>query len=103
MKLQSLRARLVLIILGPLLLIAVAAAAWQIRNATHRAGDIFDRGLLSAALAVSRDVALSGGDALSLATRDLIRDTSGGEVFYHVYARYEHTVGGIDVIKHRPA
>ncbi len=29
---------------------------------------------------------MSGGDALSEETRDLLRDTSGGAVFYHVYA-----------------
>ena len=86
MKLQSLRSRLILIILAPLLLISVAAAAWQFRNATERAEEIFDRGLLSAALAISRDVAISDGDALSPATRALVSDTSGGELFYHVYA-----------------
>ena len=32
------------------------------------------------------DVAISGGDALSPATRDMLADTSGGPVFYHVYA-----------------
>lgn len=86
MKTQSLRARLTVIILAPLLMIAAIAAAWQFRTATQRAEEIFDRGLLSAALAISRDMAVSGGDALSPATRKLISDTSGGEVFYHVYA-----------------
>ncbi len=86
MRLQSLRARLIVIILTPLLMISIAAGAWQFRNATVRAEEIFDRGLLSAALAISRDVAASDGDALSVATRQLIRDTSGGELFYHVYA-----------------
>lgn len=86
MKPQSLRSRLILIILIPLLLIAVIAGGWQFKNATDRAEEIFDRGLLSAALAISRDIALSGGDALSPATRNLISDTSGGELFYHVYA-----------------
>lgn len=86
MKPQSLRTRLIVIILTPLLLISAAAAAWQFRNTTIRAADIFDRGLLSAALAISRDVAVSGGDALGPATRNLLSDTSGGEVFYHVYA-----------------
>ena len=37
-------------------------------------------------LAISRDVALSGGDALSPETNSLLQDTSGGPVFYHVYA-----------------
>ncbi|MBT0958480.1 sensor histidine kinase [Alphaproteobacteria bacterium KMM 3653] len=86
MKAQSLRARLIAIILLPLMLVAAAAAVWQYRNATQRAEEIFDRGLLSAALAISRDVALSDGDALSSTTRRLIGDTSGGGLFYHVFA-----------------
>lgn len=86
MKPQSLRARLILIILLPLLLLSLVAGAWQFRNTTIRAENIFDRGLLSAALAISRDVAVSGGDALSPATRRLVNDTSGGELFYHVFA-----------------
>ena len=83
---RSLRSRLILIILTPLLLIALVAGAWQFRNATLSAQNIFDRGLLSAALAISRDIAVSDGDALSPATRRLVNDTSGGELFYHVYA-----------------
>lgn len=86
MKARSLRARLIIIILTPLLLIATLAAVWEFRSTTARAGEIFDRGLLSAALAISRDVAMSGGDALSPVTRRLVSDTSGGELFYHVYA-----------------
>ena len=86
MKPNSLRARLILIILTPLLVIALVAAAWQFRNTTQRAANIFDRGLLSAALAISRDVAVSDGDALSPGTRALVNDTSGGELFYHVFA-----------------
>ena len=86
MKLHSLRSRLIVIILTPLLILSTIAAFWQFRNATERAQAIFDRGLLSAALAISRDVAVSGGDALSPTTRSLVNNTSGGELFYHVYA-----------------
>ena len=86
MKLKSLRARLILIILPPLLVISLIAAAWQFRTTTDRAENIFDRGLLSAALAISRDVALSDGDAISPSTQRLLNDTSGGLIFYHVYA-----------------
>ncbi|WP_299412225.1 sensor histidine kinase [uncultured Sulfitobacter sp.] len=86
MRFTSLRARLIVIILTPLLVIALVAGAWQFRSTTQRAESIFDRGLLSAALAISRDVAVSDGDALSPATRRLVNDTSGGELFYHVYA-----------------
>ncbi len=82
----SLKARLTLIILTPLLLIACGIGLWVYTNAERQAKDQFDRSLLSTALAISRDVALSGGDALSSTTRDLISDTSGGPVFYHVFA-----------------
>ncbi len=86
MNTRSLRLRLILIILLPLLLVAGVTALWQVQTTTKRAEDIFDRGLLSAALAISRDVALSGGDALGPSTRRLVSDTSGGELFYHVFA-----------------
>lgn len=86
MKITSLRTRLICIILGPLLLISIAAGVWQFKNATARAQEIFDRGLLSAALAISRDMSVTGGDALGQPTRALISNTSGGEVFYHVHA-----------------
>jgi len=83
---MSLRARLTLIILGPLLVISLLVSLWALRDAQIRASEQFDRSLLSAILSISRDTALSGGDALSESTRDLISGTSGGPVFYHVYA-----------------
>ncbi|MEZ5751760.1 MAG: sensor histidine kinase [Paracoccaceae bacterium] len=82
----SLRARLTLIILVPLMLIGLIMGFWAVRDASLRAAERFDRSLLSTTLAISRDTALSGGDALSRETRDLLRDTSGGRVYYHVYA-----------------
>ena len=82
----SLRGRLTAIILGPLLIIAAIVGLWQLNNARQTAADVFDKSLLAAALAVATDVAVSGGDALSPRTRDLLSDTSGGPVFYHVYA-----------------
>ena len=82
----SLRGRLTLVILVPLILIAGVIGAWAYFDAHETAAERFDRSLLSTALAISRDTAVSGGDALSEETRDLLRDTSGGAVFYHVYA-----------------
>ena len=64
----SLRMRLTLIILLPLLALAIAIGLWQLNNARRTATDVFDRSLLSAALAVTNDVVLSGGDALSIRT-----------------------------------
>lgn len=80
----SLRLRLLLMILAPLLLIALALGVWRIGAARETAEELFDRALLSAALAVSRDVAISGGDALLPSTNDLVADASGGRVYYHV-------------------
>ncbi len=82
----SLRMRLTVIILLPLMTVALLAALWQLNNAKRTATDVFDRSLLSAALAVANDVTISGGDALSMRTRDLLASTSGGLVYYHVYA-----------------
>ena len=82
----SLRTRLALLILTPLVVISVIAGVWRYDAARGTAEDLFDRTLLASALAISRDVAISGGDALSEVTRDLMRDASGGAVFYHVYA-----------------
>jgi two-component system sensor histidine kinase TctE len=82
----SLRARLVIVILSPLLITAAFIGFWAFKDAQTRAAERFDNSLLSTALSISRDIAVTGGDALSQATRDLLRDTSGGAVFYHVYA-----------------
>lgn len=82
----SLRVRLTAIILIPLVTLASLAGLWQLGNARTTAADVFNRSLLSAALAVANDVAISGGDALTPETSDILASTSGGPVFYHVYA-----------------
>ena len=85
-RVTSLRVRLTAIILLPVLALSVLAGLWQLSNARNTASDVFSKSLLSAALVVANDVALSEGDALSPRTRDILADTSGGQVFYHVYA-----------------
>jgi two-component system sensor histidine kinase TctE len=80
----SLRLRLFLVILTPLLLVSVALGVWRFEVAQDTSEELFDRSLLAAALAISRDVAISEGDALSPRTRSLISDAGGGEVFYHI-------------------
>lgn len=84
MRRMSLRLRLFLLVLTPLILMSVLLGFWRINVAQNTAEEFFDRSLLAAALAISRDVTVSEGDAMSSTTRDLIRDASGGEVFYHV-------------------
>src|SRR6056297_1751638 len=86
MIIRSLRQRLMLIILVPLMILSAAIGLWQIEQSRQTAKEVFDRSLLTTALAIVGDVARSEGDALSLATRDLLSNTSGGPVFYHVYA-----------------
>ena len=83
---MSLKGRITLFILLPLLLVAAFVGYSSYRNTYARAELRFDEELLATASAISNDISASGGDALSLDTRDLIRDTSGGRVFYHVYA-----------------
>ncbi|NOD65632.1 sensor histidine kinase [Ruegeria sp. HKCCD6109] len=84
MKQGSLRLRLFTLILTPLVLLAILLGYWRYTVAQQTAQELFDDSLLSAGLAISRDVAISEGDALSPTTRSLIRDASGGEIFYHV-------------------
>lgn len=85
-QMLSLRGRITLVILLPMLLVAAIVGYSSYQNTYARAEARFDNGLLATASAISTDISASGGDALSLDTRDLIRDTSGGRVFYHVYA-----------------
>ncbi|MGH1414951.1 MAG: sensor histidine kinase [Pelagimonas sp.] len=80
---SSLRLRLFALILIPLVLMAILLGYWRIVVAQRTAEQLFDRSLLAAALAISRDAAVSGGDLLQPLARDLIHDASGGEVFYH--------------------
>lgn len=82
-RLTSLRQRLFLLILTPLLLMGLLLGFWRISVAQRTSEELFDRTLLSAALAVSRDIVISEGDAILPSTRDLIGDAAGGEVFYH--------------------
>ncbi|MEM6760321.1 MAG: sensor histidine kinase [Pseudomonadota bacterium] len=82
---QSLRLRLLFLILAPLTLVSIGAVSWRYLEARDTAQDIFDRNLLITAFAVARSVTLSGGDSLAPATQDLLKDASGGDVFYHVY------------------
>lgn len=84
MKAISLRLRLFLVILSPLFLVSILLGWWRFEVAQDTSEQLFDRTLLSAALAISRDVAISEGDALSPATRQVISDAGGGELFYHV-------------------
>lgn len=82
---KSLRSRLLLLILLPLVLVSIVIIAWRFAVAKETAEEIFDRNLVMLSFAISRDVALSDGDSLSPTTSSLFNTVSGGTVFYHVY------------------
>lgn len=79
----SLRLRLFTVIVTPLTILAILLGYWRFTVAQQTAEELFDRSLLAAALAISRDITISGGDLLSPSTRQLVHDAAGGEVFYH--------------------
>lgn len=81
----SLTIRLLVLILIPLVVVASAAIYWRINEAHKTAEDIFDRQLVVLCLAISRDVASSGGDTLSATTQKLFEQAAAGSIFYHVY------------------
>lgn len=61
--------------------IIIVVRFYDARSTTE---EIFDRNLVMLNLAVSRDVAFSGGDTLSETTANLFKVATGGTVFYHV-------------------
>ncbi len=84
MRLTSLRSRLVVMITLPLTLLSVALGVWRYQYDSDTAKTLSDRTLFSTAIAISRDTATLSGDFISEATRDIITNAVGGEVFYHV-------------------
>ncbi len=81
---RSLRARLFLIIVPPLLAIALATAVARYVAADRMSQRLYDNTLLAVALAISRDVVLSEGDILDDALRDRLSATLGDALFYRV-------------------
>nr|WP_321443244.1 sensor histidine kinase [uncultured Cohaesibacter sp.] len=84
LRARSLRIRLFSLIMVPLILMTSLLGYWRYQSAQETVQELFDRSLLSAALAISRDVANSSGDSLLPSTRTLIQDATGGKIFYHV-------------------
>lgn len=99
----SLRLRLSVLILVPLLIVSAFVVFLRFENARATAETIFDRNLVMLNLAVSRDVTNSGGDTLSETTSNLFRDATGGTVFYHVYGPDGTFVTGYSAPPVRPA
>lgn len=71
-------------IMIPLVLLSIVLGVWRHVNDRIIAVELFDRSLLTAAIAISLDASIQAGDAISPAIRGLIADATGGEIFYHV-------------------
>ncbi|WP_417669483.1 sensor histidine kinase N-terminal domain-containing protein [Roseibium sp.] len=81
----SLRIRLLFLIMVPLVIISAIAGYWRFKAAKETSEALFDRTLVAVTMAISRDVIIKEGDALSAVTHGLLRDSSGGgKLFYHV-------------------
>lgn len=83
---MSLRLRLFVIILLPLMLIGVVLGMWRIDEARKTTEGLYDRNLVFTAVAIARDISLIDGDALSRETEVLLSNAAGGPIRYHVYA-----------------
>jgi len=81
---RSLRLRLLVLILLPLMLVAIGAVSWQYRQSGRSAEAVFDQKLAIIALAIFRDLLATEGENLSPATKALFEEASGATFFYHV-------------------
>lgn len=82
----SLRARIFLILMVPLVLVAAAAGALRHVQADRMVAQLYDNTLLTVAYTISRDVIGSQGDLLTEALLDKLTRTLGDPVYYRVSA-----------------
>ncbi len=94
MRPQSLRSRLFLLIVLPLVLVAVTAAVIRYQVARSTSEALYDKTLLAIALTISRDVVLSEGDLLAEQLLERVTEALGDQVFYHVTAPDGVTITG---------
>ena len=75
----SLRLRLLVLILVPLLVAAALGQAWQYRKSAQLAENVFDQKLSIMALAIYRDLFVTNGEQLSPATKALFEEASDSQ------------------------
>ena len=80
----SLRGRLFLLIIGPLLIVAALAAVVRYTLAEQTSQRLYDDTLLVVALTISRDVVLSEGDLLAEQLLDRLTTALGDPVYYRI-------------------
>ncbi len=90
----NLRRRLFLMIMGPLVLIALAAGTVRYRLALDLSHRLHDDTLTVVAHAVAREVVLTQGDVLADALMDSLIGALGDPIFYHVRAANGRVITG---------
>ncbi len=81
---RSLRARLFILLLPALALVAAAAVYWRYEAALSTAEKLYDKTLLAVTLAISRHVVSSGGDLVAEDILEIVTRFLGDQVFYKV-------------------
>jgi two-component system sensor histidine kinase TctE len=81
---RSLRVRLFVLIVLPLIAVAGLSAVARYIMAERTSQELYDNTLLAVALAISRDVVLSEGDVLSEELLDALTHTLGDAIYYRV-------------------
>jgi len=91
---QSLRNRLLALILAPMIVVAVIATAVRYQLAQQTSTELYDNTLLAVATTISRDIAISQGDVLAQNLTDLLADTLGDRFYYRYTAPMSAFVTG---------
>jgi two-component system sensor histidine kinase TctE len=84
MKYWSLRSRLFVLIIFPLVIVACGAAAVRFVMAERMSQRLYDNTLLAVALTISRDVVLSEGDILTERLLESLTSALGDPVYYRI-------------------
>ena len=80
----SLRGRLFVLLILPLVIVAAAASFARYHLATRLSQELYDNTLLAVALTISRDVVLSEGDVLTEQLLDELTAALGDPVYYRI-------------------
>ena len=80
----SLRGRLFVLLILPLVIVAAAASFARYQLATRLSQELYDNTLLAVALTISRDVVLSEGDVLTEQLLDDLTTALGDPVYYRI-------------------
>ncbi len=102
MKAWSLRSRLFLLVICPLVFVAGVAGVARFVLAERMSEKLYDHTLLTVALTISRDVILSEGDMLAEQLLDRLTNSLGDPVYYRIVGPDGRFVTGYSDAPERP-